>query len=123
MGTFANRGKSLAQDIYDGNEPDKVRRFSEALLKMREDPKLLSEVMQAGLPSIGAVLLEPKFKAQQQVDRSIFFLAGPERLLSDAEKRLAIPKLLRLYRSDFWIDFSDQGTVTSEKRVATPKGN
>jgi hypothetical protein len=123
MGTFANRGKSLAQDIYDGNEPDKVRRFSEALLKMREDPKLLSEVMQAGLPSIGAVLLEPKFKAQQRVDRSIFFLAGPERLLADVEKRLATPKLLRLYRSDFWIDFSDQGAVTSEKRIATPKGN
>jgi Zn-dependent M16 (insulinase) family peptidase len=120
MSTFANRGKSLAADIYDGNEPEKVRRFSEALLKLREDPKLLSEVTQAGLPSIGSVLLMPEFREQQRTDRSIFFLVGPERLLSDAEKKLAIPKLLRLYRSDFWIDFTDQGTAINNGDVATP---
>src|SRR5262249_52007095 len=123
MGTFANRGKSLAKDIYDGNEPEKVRHFSEAVLKLREDPNLLAEATQAGLPSIGAVLLEPRFKEQQRAEKSIFFLMGPDRLLSDAERRLAIPKLLRLYRSDFWIDFADQGTVTSKEHVATPTGN
>jgi hypothetical protein len=120
MATFATRGKSLAKDIYDGNEPEKVRRFSEALLKLRSDPKLLSEVTQAGLTSIGAVLLEPGFKEQQQAERSIFFLVGSDRLLSDAEKRLAIPKLLRLYRSDFWINFTDQGTAVNEGHLAAP---
>src|SRR6266700_2656560 len=120
MSTFANRGKSLAWDIYDGNEPEKVRRFSEALLKLRENPKLLSEITQAGPSSIGAVLLEPEFTEQQRAERSIFFLVGAKRLLSDAEKRLAIPKLLRLYRSDFWIDFSDQGIATSGDLVVAP---
>jgi hypothetical protein len=35
----------------------------------------------------------------------LFFVVGPERLLADAENRLPIPKLLRLYPSDFWFDF------------------
>lgn len=104
MATFADRGKNLAQDIYDGNEPAKIRRFSESILKLKDYPHLFSEVRKSGLPSIGPVLLKAEFRDLQQSDRSIFFLVGPERLLADAEKRLAISRLLRLYGSDFWME-------------------
>ena len=104
MSAFADRGKNLAHDIYDGNEPAKVRRFSEAILKLRDDPSLMSEVTRSGLPSIGPVLLKPEFINAQRLQRSIFFLIGPERLLAETEKRLAIPRLLRLYPCDFWMD-------------------
>src|SRR5947209_19876390 len=97
MAAFADRGKNLAQDIYDGNEPAKVRHFSEAILKLRDDPGLMSEVTRSGLPSIGPVLLKPEFRNVQRSQRSVFVLVGPERLLEEAEKRLAIPRLLRLY--------------------------
>lgn len=103
MSSFADRGKNFARDIYDGNEPAKVRRFSEAILKLRDDPGLMSEVTRSGLPSIGPVLLKPEFRNLQRSQRSIFFLVGPERLLAEAEKRLAIPRLLRLYPCDFWM--------------------
>jgi hypothetical protein len=104
MSSFADRGKNFARDIYDGNRPAKVRRFSEAILKLRDDPGLMLEVTRSGLPSIGAVLLKPEFRNVQRLQRSIFFLAGPEALLVDAEKRLAIPRLLRMYPCDFWMD-------------------
>jgi Zn-dependent M16 (insulinase) family peptidase len=104
MSTFTDRGKQLAQDIYDGNDPRKIRRFSEEILNLRSDPNLQSEIMQASLRSIAPVLLRPGFEDVQRSDKSIFFLVGPERLLSDAEKRLRIPRLLRLYPSDFWVE-------------------
>jgi hypothetical protein len=104
MSAFADRGKNLAHDINDGNEPAKIRRFSEAILRLRDDPGLMSEVTRSGLPSIGPVLLKPEFRNVQRSQRSIFFLVGPERLLAEAEKRLAIPRLLRMYPCDFWMD-------------------
>lgn len=104
MSSFADRGKNFARDIYDGNDSAKVRRFSEAILKLRNDPGLMLEVTRSGLPAIGPVLLKPEFRNVQRSQRSIFFLVGPERLLADAEKRLAIPRLLRMYPCDFWMN-------------------
>jgi len=113
LSSFSDRGRGLAKDIYDGNDPQTVRRFSEAILKLRKDPKLLSEITRAGLPSLGGVLLDPKFKEQQQSSRSNFFFAGPERLLHEAEQKLPIPKLLRLYPSDFWMETSEPSVHVS----------
>ena len=104
MLAFADRGKNLAHDIYDGNEPIKVRRFSEAILKLRDEPGLMLEVTRFGLPSIGPVLLEPGFRNIQRSCRTIFLMVGPERILAEAEKELAMAKLLRLYPCDFWMD-------------------
>jgi hypothetical protein len=104
MSSFTDRGKSIAQDLYDGNNPQRVRRLSEEVLQLRSDPALESEIIQSGLSSIAPVLLNPEFREVQRTERSIFFFAGPERLLADAEKRLAIPKFLRLYPSDFWVE-------------------
>lgn len=104
MGTFAERGKRWAEDIYDGNEPAKVRRFSEAVLKLRQDYGLFPEMMKSVLPSLAPVLLKPEFRAMQQTKKSIFFFVGPDRLLTDAERRLSIPRLMRLYASDLWMN-------------------
>jgi hypothetical protein len=104
MSTFSQRGRAIALDIRDGNPPDKIRHFSEAILRLRQEPDLLSELIRKGLPSIGAVLLDEKYKDQQRAAKSLFFFAGPERVLSDIEHRLPIPKLLRLWPSDFWIE-------------------
>jgi Zn-dependent M16 (insulinase) family peptidase len=104
MSTFSERGKSLAQDIRDGNGPERVRRFSKAILKMRHDPNLLPELTSVGVDSISPLLIKPEFTPSQRKARSLFFFVGPDRILSDAEKRLRIPKLLRLYTSDFWVD-------------------
>lgn len=104
MSTFSQRGRALALDIRDGNTPEKIRRFSEAILRLRQEPDLLSELIRKGLASIGAVLLDEKYKEQQQAAKSLFFFAGPENVLSDIEHRLPIPKLPRLWPSDYWIE-------------------
>jgi Zn-dependent M16 (insulinase) family peptidase len=105
MLTFTERGRALAKDIRDGNDPAQVRRFSQAILKLRGEPNLLSELTKTALDSMCPVLIRKECAQQQREARSMFFFVGPERLLSDAENRLPIPKLLRLYPSDFWIDF------------------
>ena len=87
------------------NDPDTVRRFSRGTLKLRDDPRLLSELTDGSLESISPVLVKEEFKSQQRKARSLFFFVGPERILSDTEKRLPVPRLLRLYASDFWMDF------------------
>jgi Zn-dependent M16 (insulinase) family peptidase len=105
MLTFTERGRAIAKDIRDGNDPAQTRRFSEAILKLRSEPNLLSELTKTAMDSMCPVLVRKGCARQQQEARSLFFFVGPERLLADAENRLPVPKLLRLYPSDFWVDF------------------
>ena len=113
-------GRGIATDIRDGNDPAQVRRFSEAILKLRAEPNLLSELTSLAADSICPVLVKNECMPQQQQTRSLFFFTGPERLLADAEKKLGMPKMLRIYPSDFWIDDSrepHQSVVIPPKRL------
>lgn len=112
MLTFTERGRAIAQDIRDGNDPETVRRFSEAILKLRNEPNLLSELTSVAMDSICSVLVKAECAREQRDSRSLFFFVGPERLLADAEKKLQMPKLLRLYTADFWIDYPDRSVQT-----------
>lgn len=118
MSTFFERGRGIARDIRDGNGPDKVRRFSEGILKLREEPNLLGELKQRVLDATAPVLLHPGFKQQQQHAHSVFLFVGPQRILVEAEKGSPVPLFLRLYRSDFWLDFSANGLTTPRATTA-----
>ncbi len=102
--TFSERGRAAAQDIRDGNEPEKIRRFSEAILRLRQEPDLLAQLAREAPISIGGVLVDEKYIEQHRRGRSLFFFVGSEEILSDTERRLSIPKLLRVWPSDFWIE-------------------
>lgn len=104
MGTSSERAIGLAHDIRDGNDPSKVRRFSMALLSLRNDPNLLEEITRGVMDALAPVLVDPRFHEQQKNAKSVFFFVGPDRLLAEAERRLPIPMLLRVYPSDYWID-------------------
>jgi Zn-dependent M16 (insulinase) family peptidase len=112
MLTFTERGRAIAKDIRDGNDPETVRRFSEAILKVRNEPNLLTELTSTAIESICPVIVTVECARQQRDSRSLFFFVGPERLLGDAEKKLEMPKLLRLYTADFWIDYPDRSAQT-----------
>jgi Zn-dependent M16 (insulinase) family peptidase len=103
MLTFSDRGVALARDIRDGASPDKIRRFSQAILDMRKDSELSDEVSKAEFTSICPVLLDFRCKAHQQAARSIFFFVGPENLLAGVENRLRIQNLAYVWPSDFWL--------------------
>ena len=99
----SERAIAMSQDIRDGNGPETVRRFSQAILKLRQAPGLLSELTHATFDSLCGILLDEKCKKQQTAAHSIFFFVGSEKILSDTEKRLPMPKLLRVWPSDYWI--------------------
>ncbi len=100
----STRGIALAQDLRDGNDPEKVRRFSEAILKLRHEPNLFSELAKMAVSSICGILLEPTCSEQHRHSQSIFFFVGSPKTLTDIEKRLAIPTLFRVAPSDYWIE-------------------
>jgi len=93
----------MAQDLRDGDDPATVRRFSEAILRLSKAPGLSAELTSAALPSICGVLLRDDCKVEQQTGNSLFFFVGSEKVLSDAEEAMPIPKLLRIWPSDYWI--------------------
>jgi Zn-dependent M16 (insulinase) family peptidase len=120
MLTFTERGRAIAKDIRDGNDPAKVRRFSQAILQLRGDPNLLAELTRAALDSMCPVLIRKECEQKQRQARSLFFFVGPDRLLADAENKLSIPKLLRLYPSDFWIDSWGASNSQDPSKSAQP---
>ena len=103
MLTFSQRGAAMAADLRDGRNPEQVRHFREGLLKLKQDPNLLEETIKASLDAAGLVLLKQDYQEKQKVAQSIFFMIGPENLLSQAEQKLSIPELLRMWPSDYWI--------------------
>ncbi len=103
MGTTSTRGKEMAHDLRDGNDPEKIRRFSKAILKLRQEPDLLRTLTKTSRASICGVLLRDECKKEHEAEHSLFFFVGAERVLAGAEKQIPIPDLKRLYASDFWM--------------------
>jgi Zn-dependent M16 (insulinase) family peptidase len=101
--TFSERGKAMALDVRDGEDPATIRRFSESILHLSKDPKLSEELAAAGISSICGVMMKPRCNAEQQAGNSLFFFEGSEKVLSNAERSIPIPKFLRVWPSDYWI--------------------
>src|SRR5947209_337547 len=97
------RGIAIAQDLRDGNDPHTIRKIGRAILKLRHDPSLFSELTRAAVPSICGILLESKCMEQQKSSHSIFFFVGSSKTLSDIGTHLSVPRLLRLSPSDYWL--------------------
>lgn len=104
MMSSSQRGRALARDLRDGITPEKMRSFSESMLRLRSDPQLLGELRRVGFNSICGVLPTRECAVQHQREHSIFFFLGSEDMLSDTEKSLTLPRLIRLYPSDYWIN-------------------
>jgi hypothetical protein len=106
MSTFTDRGRGIAIDLRDGNDPDHVRQFSEAILKLRTEPDLLSQLTRTSKASLCPVLMTFECDHERQTARSIFFFTGSDKILTDAEQRLGL-SMLRIYPADFWQHFSE----------------
>ena len=103
MNTFSERARDSAQDVRDRNDPEKIRRFSRAILRLRDDGGLPRELFDSRITAICGVLLRDECKERQRAGRSLFFFVGSEKVLADAEKRLSIPTLFLLWPSDYWL--------------------
>lgn len=103
MLTFTERARSMAADLRDGIKPEQIRRYAEAVLKLRSEPNFLMDLMKAAPDAADLVLLKPGEEQQQKAAQTIFFMIGPESMLAQTEQQLSIPRLLRLWPSDYWI--------------------
>ena len=68
--SFSSRGTAIAADLRDGATPQKVRKFSRGLLKLKKDPDLLSKMKEIGrkpvkkvFPGLGAFDLQREAKS------------------------------------------------------------
>jgi Zn-dependent M16 (insulinase) family peptidase len=102
--TPGQRGRLLATELRDGTTPEKIRRFSLAMLALRKQPGLSSELKRDAFDSICGVLLTEECRHQQDKSRTVFFFIGSDKTLTDVEKRLSIHDFRRIYPSDYWME-------------------
>ncbi len=113
FGTFRSassyevRGESMANDIADGMSPDVIRRFRQAILALRRDPKLADELFKR-MNSVYARVLPGFGVKAKDVREGVFYVIGPEKQMTAYEQYLKTvegedARLYRLYPRDYWL--------------------
>ncbi len=104
-GSFEGRTSAMAEDLADGNGPEKVRAFREAVLKVRGHDKL-DELLYARMDeAYGKVL--PGYNGKVAEGAS-YYVIGPEKQLAAWEAYLKkaygpATRLERLTPRDYWV--------------------
>lgn len=104
---YEARGESMAADIADGLPPDVIRRFRQAILALRRDPKLADELFKRMARVYARILPGLGVKARD-VEGGIFYVIGPEKQLMAYEEYLKTVegpdvRLYRIYPRDYWM--------------------
>jgi Zn-dependent M16 (insulinase) family peptidase len=103
---YERRGQAMAADLADGQTPDLVRRFREAILDVRHLPGLYDSLHQRMADVYGRVMpgLGPK---ASEVRPAVYFVIGPHSQLDEYEAYLRSVegevRLYRLYPRDYWL--------------------
>jgi Zn-dependent M16 (insulinase) family peptidase len=98
------RAEAMAIDLREGLTPRRMRRFSQALLRLRKDPHLLERLHEALPHIVTAVTLGQDDASTKAAAQSIFFVIAPERQLAELEDDIPGKHLPRMWPSDFWLD-------------------
>ncbi len=108
--SYEARAEGIAADLADGQPPQMVRRFRQAILELRRDPQLLDKLY-ARKDRVHARLLPGYDSAGLDTAAGSFFVIGPERQLNAWQQYLQATSvqgaraqaLQRLYARDFWL--------------------
>jgi hypothetical protein len=105
---YEQRGASMAADLADGVEPDKVAGFRRAILELRKQPGFYQELRNRMLVVYGTVLpglASASWKSRSSNGAS-YFVIGPEKQMQSWEAYLRSVErgasLARIYPRDFW---------------------
>jgi Zn-dependent M16 (insulinase) family peptidase len=102
---FEARAFALGNDFEDGNDPDTVRGFRDAILSLRGE-KGLSDRLFAILPEVTGQVL-PGLGPSLPAPGAVYFSIGTEQRLANYQDYLHSidphAELVRLYLSDFWL--------------------
>lgn len=108
--SYEARAEGIAADLTDGQPPQVVRRFRQAMLDLRQDPKLVDKLFERK-DRVHARLLPGYATTGLDTVAGSFFVIGPDRQLNAWDQYLqattaagAGPQpLQRLYARDFWM--------------------
>jgi Zn-dependent M16 (insulinase) family peptidase len=101
------RGEAMATDLEDGLAPASIRTFRTALLKLRNDPKVLDEVYKRK-DEVYSTILPGYGTSPKTVKNGVYFVIGPEKQMAVYESYLKSVDgngtiLYRLYPRDYWM--------------------
>jgi hypothetical protein len=101
------RGEAMAADLEDGLTPASIKAFRTALLKMRNDPKLLDEVYKRK-DEVYSTIMPGYGTSPKSVTNGVYFVIGPEKQMAVYEAYLKSvdgqdTNLYRLYPRDYWM--------------------
>jgi len=98
------RAEALAIDFREGLTPERLRRFSQALLQRRSDPRLIERLFEALPHVVSAITLDQGDASVKAAAQSLFFVIAPEWQLVDLEDDIPGKLLPRVWPSDFWLE-------------------
>jgi Zn-dependent M16 (insulinase) family peptidase len=106
-GTYENRAEGIANDLADGQTPDRVKKFRQSILELRKDPKLGEKLFDRKDAVYGRILPGYNVKGKDVAD-AYYFVIGNDKQLDAWEAYIrnadgAETRLMRLYPRDFWI--------------------
>jgi Zn-dependent M16 (insulinase) family peptidase len=103
---FENRGEAMATDIAEGITPTVVTRFRKAMLKLRKDEQLLTQIY-AHKDEQYEQLLPGYGKKASGIKGATYLVIGPEKQMKAYEAYLNSTnqeeQLFRIYPRDFWM--------------------
>jgi hypothetical protein len=98
------RAEAMAIDMREGLTPERMQRFSQSLLRLRQDAHLLERLREALPRVVATVTLGSEHRAIQSAAQAVFFVIAPEWQLAELEGDIPGKHLPRVWPSDFWLE-------------------
>ena len=119
-GAYEVRARSIADDLADGITPEKVKRFRTALLNLRREPKLASELF-ARVDTVYGKPFPGYGPQTRNVPGAVYYIIGADKQFNtlDAEVQSREDEhVFKLYPRDYWLM---PVVETSEPQQTQPK--
>jgi len=103
---YEGRGESIADSLKDDEPPSLIKHFRQAILDLRSEPDLATQLYERILPQYGKLV--PGLGVQQgEVPDSVYMVVGDDKQMKLYEEYLKATvgpdvKLHRIYGRDFW---------------------
>jgi len=122
--TYISRGRAMANDLADGFDPERIRKFKRSLLRQRNrwqntlettsapeksglGQNFLTEMIES-LPRIAGPVIPGYGHGAGGVKGAVNYMIGPSNQIDDFTEFLSskepLARPVRLYQSDYWID-------------------
>ena len=103
--SYESRAEAMANDLADGLTPDKVRKFREAILALRQEPGIADQIFERVDKVYGRILPGYSAKAKEVPD-AVFYIIGNEKQFKAMDTDVQAREdehAYKLYPRDYWL--------------------